>query len=152
MPKSGSKNPTVDRMDARFGKMASERFDLADEMQYDPTGKGMLGRMGEAARSTNARIRNTGKVNKLDAKLDKIDRNRANEQARAGTSRFMRGEDTYLPVDTKYMPDDFYDRKSGKEYRDVTSSVKKFSGGGAVKEGYALGGDVRYNSKRGKCY
>ena len=146
MPKSGSKTPTADLMDARYGKLASERYNLGDEMQYDPAGKNLLGRIGEAARSTNARIRNTPKVNKLDEKLDKIDRSRANERSRAATSRFMRGEDPGAGrldvVDPKYMSGGFYNRNYGTEYRDVTSSVKKFSSGG----------DVRFNPNRGKTY
>ena len=155
MPKSGSKTPTVDLMDARYGSKASERYNLSDEMTYDPAGKNLIGRIGEAARSTNARIRNTPKVNKLDQELNKIDRSRANERSRAATSRFMRGEDPGTGrldvVDPNYMSGDFYDQNYGKEYRDVTSSVKKFKCGGTVKHGYSVGGDVRYSNK-GKCY
>jgi hypothetical protein len=128
MPKSGSKTPTVDLMDARYGKKASERYNLSDEMTYDPAGKNLIGRIKEAARSTNARIRNTGKVNNLDPGAGRLD-----------------------VVDPQYMSDDFYNRNYGTEYRDVTSSVKKFKCGGTVKHGYSVGGDVRYSNK-GKCY
>ena len=89
MPKSGSKTPTADLMDARYGKMASERYNLGDEMAYDPAGKNLLGRMGEAARSTNARIRHTGKVNQLSEKLEQIARNPDTGRSRPHHSRFL---------------------------------------------------------------